>query len=235
MANEKQEIVLEIQVQGSIDNLAKLRSEMDALIKTRQDLSAKSKEGDIEATKEIEKVNSAVRNMQTEYKAQQRVLDGYNASQKTNVNTSNLAANSIQQNRDLLKQLTAQYIQLKSPSENATSQIKHLSDVLKEQESAIGNNTRNVGNYKEAFTSAFSSISGAIPALKGFKTAQLVVNAAMDANPIGAVVLLLSSLFEIFSKNKIRKHCSKNGDQVSEYVRFADPDHFYSFSEKHIG
>ncbi|CAB4183546.1 hypothetical protein UFOVP1106_1, partial [uncultured Caudovirales phage] len=154
MANEKQEIVLEIQVQGSIDNLAKLRSEMDSLIKTRQDLSAKSKEGDIEATKEIEKVNSAVRNMQTEYKAQQRVLDGYNASQKTNVNTSNLAANSIQQNRDLLKQLTAQYIQLKAPSANATSQIKHLSDVLKEQESAIGNNTRNVGNYKEALLGA---------------------------------------------------------------------------------
>ncbi|CAB4218246.1 hypothetical protein UFOVP1605_15 [uncultured Caudovirales phage] len=160
MANEKQEIVLEIQVQGSIDNLAKLRSEMDSLIKTRQDLSAKSKEGDIEATKEIEKVNSAVRNMQTEYKAQQRVLDGYNASVKTNVNTSNLQANSIQQNRDLLKQLTAQYIQLKSPSENATSQIKHLSDVLKEQESAIGNNTRKVGDYKGALLEAFKELNG---------------------------------------------------------------------------
>lgn len=202
MANEKQEIVLEIQVQGSIDNLAKLRTEMDTLIKTRQDLTAKSKEGDIEATKEIEKVNSAVRNMQTEYKAQQRVLDGYNASVKTNVNTSNLAANSIQQNRDLLKQLTAQYIQLKAPSANATSQIKHLSDVLKEQEAAIGNTSRNVGNYKEAFSSAFGSVTSAIPALKGFQTAQLGVNAAMEANPIGAVVLLLSSLFEIFSKNK---------------------------------
>ena len=130
MANE-QEIILEINVQGSIDKLAELRTGMDKLIQQRQEFAEQSKKGDEEATKALEATNSAIRNTTTEYKAQQRVLDGYLQTKKNEVNTSNLAANSIQTNRDLLKQLTAQYIQLKNPSQNATGQLKQLTTVLK--------------------------------------------------------------------------------------------------------
>ena len=70
---ENQEIILEINVQGPIENLAIVRREMDELIKVRQELAEKSKAGDFEATKQLEALNSVIRNTQTEYKAQQRV------------------------------------------------------------------------------------------------------------------------------------------------------------------
>lgn len=193
MAETKQELIIEINVSGSTEQLAKLRQELDVLIARRQDLSERSKAGDQVAVKETERVSSAIRNLQVEYKAQQRVLDGYTNTVKNNTNTSNLAANSIQQNRDLLKQLTAQYINLKNPSENATAQIKHLSDVLKEQEFAIGNTSRNVGNYAESFKQAFAEVGlssnaafGAIQqgsniAKIGFKLAQETATGIKDS------------------------------------------------------
>lgn len=160
MAETKEELIIEINVEGSVNQLGAMRQELDALIKMRQELSEKSKAGDLEATKQLEKLNSVIRNTQTEYKAQQRVLDGYSNSIKSSADKQNFANNSIQQNRDLLKQLTAQYIQLKSPSEAAINTIKTLSDKLKEQEAAIGNTSRNVGNYREAIVGAFSELKG---------------------------------------------------------------------------
>lgn len=198
MADVKQELIIEIDVQGSIEKSAMLRQELDQLIKLRQELSEKSKAGDLEATKNLERVNSTIRNSQTEYKAQQRVIDGYVASKKQEVNTSNLAANSIQTNRDLLKQLTAQYIQLKNPSENATSQLRHLTDVLKKQEAAIGNTSRNVGNYGEAFQSVLGPLTSIVPGLKNAQTAQLGFNAAMTASPIGLITAGLQVLAGVF-------------------------------------
>jgi len=197
MANEKQEIVLEIQVQGSIDNLAKLRSEMDTLIKTRQDLTDKSKAGDIEATKEIEKVNSAVRNMNMEYKAQQRVLDGYNKSQKEEFNFLDLKKNSIDQNTAKLKQLTAQYKSMQEPSAASTKAVNDLSKALNEQKLSIGDSTSNIGKYGQGFNEVTGKIVSLFPALEGLKTAQLGVNAAMEANPIGLVIVGVQALTSV--------------------------------------
>lgn len=199
MAEAREELILEIDVSNSVTKLAELRQSMDALIAQREVLSEKSKAGDKEAAKELEKLNSTVRNTQVEYKAQQRVLDGYTNSQKVNINTSNLAANSIQANRDLLKQLTAQYIQLKNPSANATAQIKHLSTVLKEQEAAIGNTTRNVGNYSQGFSDITGKLVSLFPALQSVAVAQQGVNAAMSANPIGLVVVGIQALMGVLS------------------------------------
>lgn len=209
MAETKEELIIEINVEGATGQLAGLRQELDKLIDMRQELNEKSKQGDLEATKDLEKLNSVIRNTQTEYKAQQRVLDGYTNSVKSNADKQNFANNSIQTNRDLLKQLTAQYIQLKNPSQQATDSLKKLSDTLKQQEAAIGNTSRNVGNYKEAFVGAFQTITSSVPALKGFQTAQLGVNAAMNANPAGAVVLIFQALYEIFQQN------AEVADQVS--------------------
>jgi hypothetical protein len=202
MADEQQTIILEINVKDSLTKTAELKASINELISQRQQLAEAAKKGDEDAAKGLEAVNVAVRLQQQEYRTQTKILDGYVASKKQETDTLEFANNSIQQNRDLLKQLTAQYITLKAPSAEATKQIKDLSDQLKVQEGAIGNNTRNVGNYKEAFVDAFQSITSAVPALKGFQMAQLGVNAAMDANPIGLVVIGIQALTGAFSSFK---------------------------------
>lgn len=160
MANETQEIVLKIEVEQSQESLAKVRASMDLLIQKRQALTEASKAGDDEAAKSLEGVNSSLRNLTTEYKAQQRVLDGYNGSVKAGANLMDFGSNSILKNRNLLKQLTAQYISMDAPSKASIDNIKKLSDKLKEQEAAIGNTSRNVGNYKEALSGAFKELNG---------------------------------------------------------------------------
>jgi len=87
--------------------------------------------------------------------------------------------------------------------------MKKINDTLKEQEAAVGDTRRNVGNYAAGFKDAIGSIISGVPALKGFQTAQMGVNAAMSANPIGAVVMLLQGLVEIMSTN------AEVADQVS--------------------
>jgi len=156
---ETQEIILEINVKDSLTKTAELKASINELIAQRQDLAEAAKKGDEDSAKALEAVNVAVRLQQQEYRTQTKILDGYVASKKQETDTLKFANNSIQQNRDLLKQLTAQYITLKSPLPEATQKIKDLSDALKIQESAIGNTARNVGNYKSAFVDAFKQIS----------------------------------------------------------------------------
>lgn len=214
MAETKEELIIEINVEGSVNQLGAMRQELDELIKMRQELSEKSKAGDLEATKQLEKLNSVIRNTQTEYKAQQRVLDGYSNAIKSNADKQNFANNSIQQNRDLLKQLTAQYIQLKNPSQQATDTIKKISDELKKQEAAIGNTSRNVGNYKESIVGAIgelkilgTSVSSVIDPLKnmglGFQAAGGGVKgfaSALALTGLPIIIAGITALVDIFSK-----------------------------------
>ena len=201
---DTQEIILEINTQTSIDNIAKLRKEQDALKESNANLQEQLEKNVItydEYNKAIEKNNSDLRNLNTEYKAQQRVLDGYVASQKQSVNVTNFSANSIKTNRDLLKQLTAQYINLKNPSQAATNQIKQLTDTLKKQEAAIGDTRRNVGNYSEAFGEFANVLKGAGGGLSTAVDGIRSMNAAFIANPILAVVQILVQLFNILQQN----------------------------------
>ena len=155
---EKQELIIEINVQSSIDNLANLKTSLNDLTKARQDLNEKSKAGDLEATKQLEILNAAIRNTQQEYRTQQRIIDGYSRSVANNTDTVKFSNNSIQQNRDLLKQLTAQYINMKNATPEAAEKIKQLSDTLKQQEGAIGDTRRNVGNYTESIKQAVGEL-----------------------------------------------------------------------------
>jgi len=207
----KETIIFEVDVTSYEKSLALLSNSINALKADQKAYLEDSKKGIAGAAEAYEKVTVQLKNQQQAYRTTQAALQGYVAGQKSGVDLTNLSNNSIQQNRDLLKQLTAQYINTKNPSEAFTKQIKSVSDALKQQEGAIGDTRRNVGNYAEGFKGALSAITSTIPALGGFKTAQLGVNAAMDANPIGAVILLLQGLVDIF----------KNNAEVADQVSFA--------------
>lgn len=166
MANETKEIILEIQVQDSIDGLAKLRSSMDLLIQKRQELAKTVVTGNDEEAKAIEDTNSKLRNMNMEYKAQQRVLDGYNKSQKEEFNFLDLKKNSIDQNTAKLKQLTAQYKSMKEPSDAATKTVNDLARALNNQKLAIGDSTSNIGKYFDSYTNGIPVIGAAVSGIK---------------------------------------------------------------------
>lgn len=211
MAESKETVIFEIDVSSYEKSLADLTKSIGELKTQQKQLQEQTKQGVAGAAEAYEKVTAQLKIQQQQYRTNQNVLVGYTAAQAKAVDTSNFLNNSIQQNRDLLKQLTAQYINTRNPSEQLTKKVKDLSDALKQQEGAIGDTRRNVGNYAAGFKEAIGSVISGVPALKGFQTAQLGVNAAMNANPVGAVVMLFTGLVEIL----------KNNAEVADQVTFA--------------
>jgi hypothetical protein len=189
-------VVFDIDAQSAIQKLAELRASTAELKKAQAELAKEVKDGNAEAAKSYEANAIILKNVANEQRVLSRAVEGYSQVQKNNTNTINFANNSIQQNRDLLKQLTAQYINLKNPPKEATEQIKRLSDTLKSQEEAIGDTRRNVGNYKDALEGLPGGLGKAIGGIRGF-------NAALTANPIGAVVQLVTFLTTAFQKNAV--------------------------------
>lgn len=162
MAEAKETAIFEVDVTSYVESLAKINKELQTQKDLQKQLSDEAKKGNQDAAKEAEKVAANIKVLNQEYRTLQSAVVGYEAAQKKNVDTQNFANNSIAANRALLKQLTAQYIELKNPSAQFTNQIKTLSDTLKKQEAAIGDARRNVGNYADGFKEAFNSIGQAV-------------------------------------------------------------------------
>jgi hypothetical protein len=110
---------------------------------------------------------------------------------------------SVDQNRKTLNALTTEYIKAdKVGREKLAPTIKKISDELKKQEGAIGNTTRNVGNYGKGFDEVTGQLTSLFPALQLVKTGQVGVNAAMAANPAGALIAAFQILIGVFSSFK---------------------------------
>jgi hypothetical protein len=151
-------VVFDIDAQSAIQKLAQLRADTNALKEAQKQLAEEVKKGNKDAATSYEANAIILKNVANEQRVLSRAVEGYSAVQKSATDTTNFANNSIQENRDLLKQLTATYIGLKNPTAEQTEQIRKLSDQLKQQESTIGNNVRNVGNYQGALKNATSEI-----------------------------------------------------------------------------
>jgi len=163
-------VVFDIDAQSAIQKLAQLRADTNALKEAQKQLAEEVKKGNKDAATSYEANAIILKNVANEQRVLSRAVEGYSAVQKSATDTTNFANNSIQENRDLLKQLTATYIGLKNPTAEQTQQIKKLSDQLKEQEGAIGNTTRNVGNYQGALKNATSEIKVFGVSLGGLET-----------------------------------------------------------------
>jgi hypothetical protein len=154
-------VVFDIDAASAIQKLAQLRESTLLLKEEQKKLAEQVKAGNAtsaEAAKSYEANAIILKNVQNEQRNLSRQVEGYAEVQRKATDTTNFANNSIQQNRELLKQLTAQYINLKNPSAEATNQIKTLSDTLKQQEGVIGDTRRNVGNYQGALKDAVFEI-----------------------------------------------------------------------------
>lgn len=209
-------VVFDIDAASAIQKLAQLRADTNALKEAQKQLAVEVQKGNKDAATSYEANAVILKNLQNEQRNLSRQVEGYAEVQKKATDTTNFSNNSIQQNRDLLKQLTAQYVGLQNPTKEATDRIKSLSDTLKQQESAIGDNRRSVGSYKEAISSAFNELkvgnvqvgqlSQNISASKNaFQAAGGGVkgfSAALATTGIPIVVMAVQQLINVFSAFK---------------------------------
>ena len=152
-------------------------------------LDATTKEGQ----KAIRENNAALSALNSQYKTNQKGLNDLTSAEKANTDSINFNNNSIAQNRALLKEMTAEYVRIQNPTKEQTEKLKKLTDTLKAQEAAIGNNVRNVGNYKEAFKDALGGVS-----IFGVGLDKL--GNKLKTNPIGILVTALGALFVYMQK-----------------------------------
>jgi hypothetical protein len=179
-------------IQKSVQNVAQLTNEIDKL----KVIQKKQKEEGKELTAEYIERNAQIAALTKEQRQNNEVL-----KQANTITMS--AVGSNEELRAQLSLLTKQYNGLsKEERENTDAgvklknQVKAISDELKKNEGAVGDNRRSVGSYKEAMTSVLDtlkatggSFGSAIQGAQGFNT-------ALKANPILAVVSLLIPLIQ---------------------------------------
>ena len=202
MAQETEVVVFEVDVSSYEKSLADLTKSINGLKDTQADLQKQTKDGAKGAAESLEKVNAQLKLQQQEYRTTQNILVGYTGAQQKNVNVMDFSKNSIQANRDLLKQLTAQYINTTKPAQDFTNKIKLLSDELKKQEGAIGDTRRNVGNYFNEFAKGIPVIGQAIDPIKniakGFSESGFSAQ-GFQAALLGGIPLIIGGLQGIVS------------------------------------
>lgn len=212
-------VIFEVNIQDSLSKLAGLREQLDDIKASQKNLDQAFKEGTIAADdyrKTSEALKIVTKNVSSEYRSAQRLLEGYTGAQKDNIDTTNFANNSVRKNRLLLKQLTEQYNDARNPTAAFANQIKTLSDTLKKQESAIGDNRRSVGGYAEGIKQAFGELrignvqlstlqDGLKGATNSFKAAGGGVkgfSAALATTGLPIIIMGIQQLINVFENFK---------------------------------
>ena len=198
--------IFEINVQPIAEQLSALGAQIDGAKKKYNELKVAQGEYDestIKAKADVNALTKEYKSIETVINNNTKALYALDKTAQDSLKTRKFEENSIDTNRKLYNSLYNEIVRTKKPTEDQIKLAKELSEALKKQESALGDNRRNVGNYAEGFKSAFGAITQAVPALKGFETAQSGVNAVMSANPISGVITLLFALKEILGGNAI--------------------------------
>lgn len=190
MAEERVEIIrIEFDASEAIKNTKTLREERDKLIKLGKELEqteGKNSEAVLKNAAQVKVLNDSIREQE---KVTQNLIK---ANQE--------AAGSNQQLKAQLSVATSELNRL-SEVERTTTQrgreltatVLDLTNKLKANESAVGNNFRNVGNYREALAGLGGPLGNAARGIQGFNT-------TLKANPVLAVVGVINVLSAAFSK-----------------------------------
>lgn len=189
---------------------AELSKEISALVEQQKELTKNSEQNSVAYAENA----ALLRSLKKEQSDVNRQIDN-------SVKAFNSQNGSINQQRANLSLLTQQYNNLsKEERENANvggklqQQIKGLSDELKKNESAVGDNRRNVGNYKDGILEASKSlnlfgvdIGGLVDKLKNTKDSIDIAksgfsgfNGVLKASVIGVVITLITGLIAAFTK-----------------------------------
>jgi hypothetical protein len=201
---------IKIDQTDAIKQTAELTKDIDALVAKQKELDAAGEKNSVTYAENA----ALIRGLKKEQSDMNRFIDN-------SVKSFNAANGSINQQRANLSLLTQGYNQLsKEERDNENvggklqKQIKALSDELKKNEGAIGDNRRNVGGYQTAIEGASKSLNlfGVdLGALKdGLETAKNGIdftkksfssfNGVLKASFIGVILLLVTGLIAAFTK-----------------------------------
>ena len=172
---EGQERVKSAATQAEI--LAATQKEQTKLDQERIRLQARLSSLNSNEAQEVQKLRVAIENKNKSMKEAARLDDS--------------AAGSVNKMRSRLKELTAEYNKLSgSARKEVAPSINKLTNELKKAESAIGNNTRNVGNYSSALSGLPGPLGMAVTGMQRLITA----SKAFIATPIGAVIATVAAV-----------------------------------------
>jgi hypothetical protein len=191
--------------------IAESQKEVKAFEKRLSDLQKATENGTKATkaeTKEIQELKENIAQTNTSIEKQKEELSKVNAEKRqaqaitaayNKVITAEIGSND--QLKAQLKILTAEYNSMSAEQRNSAevggnlkNQILSITNELKKNESAIGDNRRNVGNYKDALSGLGGPIGSTIKGVQGF-------NAALSANPGLAVVMVINQLIAVFKEN----------------------------------
>lgn len=166
--------VFNIDVQPAIKSLATLQTELD---KARIELLRLNASETATAEERI-KQQVIVKSLTKEYNGltnavvqQTTALTSLTAEEQENIKTNNFQENSIVANRKAYNALYNELLRVAKPTKDQIATVQNLNKTLKEQEKALGNTTRNVGNYEEGMKGALSQVFSGIKGIEGFRDA----------------------------------------------------------------
>lgn len=165
-----------------------------------KDALDKSAAANIALKRQMLDVNAEISSNNAAIKTNKTLLD----AQETSVNA--LRA-KLAQNTKALNAMSAAQRTGSEEGQKMVAETKALSDQLKELESAVGDNRRNVGNYAESITEALANtkgLTGATGALAGGLTSGVTAvkgfNTALKANPIMAIAGVVLTLINVIER-----------------------------------
>jgi len=200
------------QIKQSEQAIITARTEIDRLKEANKQLEKQGEKNSVQFVKN----QTDIKDLSNEVRENERVL-------QANAKMSRSATGSISELRESVKTLQAEYVNLsKEERENEKvggelqKRIKAQNDELKNLEKQIGVTGRNVGNYKEEIQSALAEAGLFNKAQAVMATVQKTVSAAtkvatistksfgaaLIATGIGAIVVVLGSLFAALTKTQ---------------------------------
>lgn len=219
MAQEKNEVLIDIQVNAdevartlndATQNVARLKDENKKLQEQQKKLSKQMQEegADVEAlSKEMAENTKQMAANNAQIEANNRVIKS-NTAMLQMATLANVDENStLDEKRQLLNavqkaygSMTAEQKAAAGGAEQIEKQIKKLSDAVKAQEAAIGDNRRNVGNYTESIIEAANKMGGFGGSIVGIISPIKSATGAMKAMAATPLIAILSIAVNILMK-----------------------------------
>lgn len=153
--------IFEINVQPIAEQLSALGAQIDTAKKKYDELKVAQgeyAESTIKAKSDVTALTKEYRSIETVIVNNTKALYALDKTAQDSLKTRQFEANSIDTNRKLYNSLYNEMVRQKQPTKDNIELIKKLSNTLKEQESALGDTRRNVGNYAEGFTQAIGGL-----------------------------------------------------------------------------
>lgn len=208
MADEK--VIFEVDISSLSQAVIKAQADLDAyngaLEESIQE-TGKWSEETVAATAAVNAQSKAVKQAEGALLRVTQAEMALGGSLKDIVKNYDASNKSIDQNRKVLNALNAEYIKTVNPSKEFTARIKGISDALKQQEGAIGDTRRNVGNYAGdiinafgggQFTSAVANIGGISKGILGVANSLGTFKTALLTSGIGALALAVAGVATYF-------------------------------------